>query len=191
MHLVGHFYKIFFVSSKTFLLALGPTSLLFDGYRVPPPPPKVKWSGRYVHQLPAQRAPGLNMSGAVPLLPLYSFVAWTRTNLPFLSLPNEWEDKNRFWTEWYKRFLEFNPVLISSIIAFLFHSSSSSKSWPVRHTDCLLNPLFPLRPTDHSKWSRVFVTMVTERAYSTAKHSCTVLTDVGRLGCRQMQYSSG
>jgi hypothetical protein len=60
------------------------------------------------------------MSGAVPPLPLYSFVTSIRTILPLLSLPNGWEDKKSFRTEWYKRILVFNPVLISSVIAFFW-----------------------------------------------------------------------
>ena len=59
------------------------------------------------------------------------------------------DGKKRFRTEWYEEFLEFNPVLKSSVITIFY--LSSSKSWPVRHTDSLLKLLFPLRPTDHSK----------------------------------------
>lgn len=45
------------------------------------PPPQVEWSWREVDYLPPPRAEAEN-EWELPLLPLYVFMAWTRTNLP-------------------------------------------------------------------------------------------------------------
>jgi len=54
----------------------GPTSLLFERYMGSFP--KVRHPGRAVDHSP-RLVPWLKMRGAISLLPLYAFMAWTET----------------------------------------------------------------------------------------------------------------
>ena len=67
-----------FVSSRKLADSLwGPKILLLKGHRGSFP--TANFPGREVHQSPL--SPRLRMGGSIPLLPLYAFMSWARTNL--------------------------------------------------------------------------------------------------------------